>query len=105
MRRQGSYVPTRIAANYADRMMFVNSADPNAHAECKFILMFKFNTLRGVLAPLAALVVQGVWRRHVMRERARGAIQRAVLKWLYRPKGWAETSGRLAMEGLLVCGV
>ena len=54
------------------------------------------NALRAVLAPLAVRAVQAAFRRHRRRENARSLLQKAALRMLWRPGGWAERQGMVA---------
>ena len=97
--RRGSWVSWE-RARFAAGGMRRRGARPATSdvCQCRWVFSRQFNVLRGVIAPFAALVLQGAWRRHAARERARRIIQEAALNRLYRPRGWA------VERGLDACG-
>ena len=57
--------------------------------------------VKAVLAPLASIVIQGAYRRHLRRQRALHAIQRAAFRHLYMPGGWAERQSIVGLTDVL----
>ena len=97
MRRRGSWVSWETA-EFAARVMAMGGVAHVSTVNARWVVYVHFNVLRGVIAPFASLVLQGTWRRHAARERARKIIQEAALNRLYRPGGWA------VERGLDACG-
>ena len=97
MRHRGSWISWE-RAEFAARVKEMGGVGFVSAVNARWVVSVHFNVLRGVMAPLAALALQGAWRRHVVRERARRIIQKAALDRLYRPGGWA------VERGLDACG-
>eukprot|EP00966_Prymnesium_polylepis_P336187 7391469-Prymnesium_polylepis.1 len=57
--------------------------------------------VKAVLSPLASIAIQGAYRGSLRRKRAVRAIQGAVYRHLYRPRGWAHQQSVIGLADVL----